>query len=113
MYIQYAGFEVSASSRVYNFEVIDTAATRQFAVQVPSEAFRPASLMLQDGPGICFARLEHELQRETQELPAQAHLTIAVQDILEYREQHYPHKQDGKKREKSSALPAVQPRNRW
>lgn len=113
MYIKYAGFKVSASFRVYNFDVIDTGATRQFAVQVPSEAFRPASLMLQDGPGICFARLEHELKSETQELPTQEHLTIVEQDIREYRERHYPRKPDGKKRENSSPSAAVQPRNRW
>ncbi len=113
MYIQYAGFDVKASSRVYSFDVIEPGATRRFTVQILSEAFRPACLNLQDGPGICFARLEHELQRETQDLPTQEHLTIVEQDIREYREQHYPHKQDGKKRENSSESPAVQPRNRW
>jgi hypothetical protein len=113
MNIQYAGFEVSASSRVYSFNVIDTGTTRRFTVQVPSEAFRPASLLLQDGPGICFARLEHELQRETQRLPTLGHLTIGEQDIREYREQHYPHKLDGKRRENSSAPPALEPKNRW
>lgn len=113
MYIRYAGFKVGASFRVYNFDVIDTGATRQFAVQVPSEAFRPASLLLQDGPGICFARLEHELQRETQDLPTQEHLTIVEEDIREYREQHYPHKQDGKKRDNSGAPPAIGSINRW
>ncbi len=112
MYIQYAGFDVGAGSRVYNFDVVDAGSSRHFTVQVQSEAFRPAALMLQDGPGICFARLEHELHGETQALPAQAHLTIGEQDIREYRDRHYPHKPAGKNGENSHASPAVEPKNR-
>ncbi|MBZ5562020.1 MAG: hypothetical protein LAP13_06330 [Acidobacteriia bacterium] len=114
MYIQYAGFNnVGASSRVYNFDVIETGATRQFTVQVQSEAFRPASLMLQDGPGICFARLEQELQGETEESRAEAHLMIGERDIREYLQKHYPHKPAWKKKENSSASPAIEPKSRW
>ena len=113
MYIQYAGFDVVANSRVYNFDVVEPGAEREFTVQVHSDAFRPASLKLQDGPGICFARLEHELQGETTELRAQAHLTIGERDIREYLEKQYPHKPAWKKRENSSASPAPEPKNRW
>jgi len=56
MYIQYVGFNLAASSRIYNFDVIDTKETREFTVKVQSTAFRPAGLKLQDGPAICFAR---------------------------------------------------------
>ena len=90
MYIQYVGFNLAASSRIYNFDVIDTKETREFTVKVQSTAFRPAALKLQDGPAICFARLERELQGETQEAPAEAHLSIVQQDIQEYLERHYP-----------------------
>jgi hypothetical protein len=58
MYIQYVGFNVAASSRVYNFDVIDTDEAREFTVEVQSGAFRPAALKLQDGPGICLSALE-------------------------------------------------------
>ncbi len=92
MYIQYIGFNVASSSRTYNFDVIDIAETREFTVKVQSEAFRPARLKLQDGPGICFARLKQELQEETQEARAEAHLSIGEQDIQEYLERHYPRK---------------------
>jgi len=90
MYIQYVGFNVAASSRKYNFDVIDTEEAREFTVKVQSEAFRPAALKLQDGPGICFARLKQELQGETQESRAEAHLSIGERDIQEYLEQHSP-----------------------
>jgi hypothetical protein len=100
MYIQYVGFNVAASSRVYNFDVIDTNETREFTVEVQSDAFRPARLRLQDGPGICFARLKQDLQGETPEARAAAHLSINIreQDIQEYLERHYPRKPSSSRR---------------
>ena len=92
MYIQYVGFKAAASSRTYNFDVIDPKEAREFTVQVQSEAFRPARLKLQDGPGICFERLEQELERETQKSRAKAHLSIRKRDIQEYLEGRCPRK---------------------
>ena len=90
MYIQYVGFNIAGSSRIYNFDVIDTKETREFTVKVQSEVFRPAGLKIQDAPDICFARLKQELQAETQEAHADAHLSIGDRDIQKYLEQHYP-----------------------
>lgn len=92
MYIQYVGFNVAASSRMYSFDVIDTEGARKFTVKIQSEAFRPAALKLQDGPGVCFARLKHELENETLEARVSAYLSIGEQDIQEYVERHYPRK---------------------
>ncbi len=94
MYIQYVGFNHATGSRIYNFDVIDTVEAREFTVEVQSGAFRPAALKLQDGPGICFARLKQELQGETPEARAAAHSSINIreQDIQEYLERHYPPK---------------------
>ncbi len=97
MYIQYIGFNVAGSSRIYNFDVLEPKEAREFTVQVRSEAFRPAGLKLQDGPGICFTRLKQELQGETQEARAEAHLSIGARDIQEYLEQHDPRKPLAKK----------------
>ena len=98
MYIQYLGFNVAASSRIYNFDVIDKAEeAREFTVKVESETFRSAHLKFQDGPGICFERLEQELERETRESRAAAHLRIGKRDIREYFEGHYPRKPLAKK----------------
>jgi hypothetical protein len=91
MYIQYIGFNVAASSRIYNFDVIDRAEeAREFTVTVQSEAFRSAHLKFQDGPDLCFERLEQELERETRELRAAAHLSIGKRDIEDYFEGHDP-----------------------
>ena len=97
MYIQYAGFNLAASSRIYNFAVTDTKETREFTVKVQSTAFRPAALKLQDGPAICFARLQQELQGETQEARAEAHLSIVERDIQEYLERKNPPNPNPKK----------------
>ncbi len=99
MYIQYVGFNLAASSRIYNFDVLDTREeAREFTVKVQSKAFRPARLKAQDGPGICFERLEQELEGETQESRAEAHLSIGERDIQEYLEGCYPRKPLAKKR---------------
>ena len=92
MYIQYVGFNVAASGRIYNFDVIDTKEAREFTVKVQAEAFRPAGLKLQDGPNICFARLKQELQGETQESRARSDLSIGEPDIQDYLNRHYPGK---------------------
>src|SRR5438132_9476332 len=74
--------------------------TRSMAIQ--SAAFRPGSLKLHDGPGICYARLKLELDGETQESRAEAHLSLGKRDIQEYSEQHYPRKPQYTKHHRSA-----------
>lgn len=90
MYIQYVGFDVAVSSRVYKFHVIDTHEVREFTVNVQSEAFCAARLKLQDGPAISFARLQQELEGETPESRVENRLSIEEHDIREYWERHHP-----------------------
>ena len=93
LYIQYVGFNNAGRSRTYAFHVIDSPIeTREFTVKVQAEAFGADSLKLQDGPGICFERLQRELEMETQESRAEALLHIGEMDIQEYRTRHYPRK---------------------
>lgn len=91
MYIQFTGFNVATNSRIYSFQVRDPAREqRVFTVSIQSDTNHWASLKLQDGPGICFERLELELSRETPEAPAELNLQISEQDIREYMKRHYP-----------------------
>jgi hypothetical protein len=100
MYIQYVGFEIGSNTRVYGFHVINAPeAARDFTVTVQSHAFRPGGLKLQDGPGICFARLDQELQRHAQESPAGCDLIIGEGDIKDYLGKHDAPKSHGKKEE--------------
>ena len=98
MYIQYVGFETAASSRIYAFLVKNAPqATRDFTVTVQAEAFRPDGLKLQDGPGICFARLDQELRGEAEDSRVEAHLMIGERDIKDYLWRNHPRKEHGKK----------------
>jgi len=91
MYIQYAGFKVAENSRIYTFQVLDAAKVqREFTVRIPSDTNHWANLKLQDGPGICFERLEKELAGETAAAGALTVLSITEQDIQEYMKRHYP-----------------------
>jgi hypothetical protein len=106
MYIRYVGFNIANNSRIYNFDVIDPKEAREFTVAVRSEAFRPASLKLQDGPNICYGRLKQEMLRETQGSPAEAHLSITEHDIQEYLEQHPSRQAPGKWKPRTGNGPA-------
>jgi len=91
--IQFEGVDVSVTSRTYNFLVIDAPGqSRHFRVQVPAELFRATALQFQDGPPITFERLQQEIDGETSESHARAHLSIAEPDIHEYLKRHYPAK---------------------
>jgi len=93
MYIQYVGFDTAPSFRLYTFHVINPPSDpREFTVKVQSEAFGPNRLSLQDGPGICYARLGQELQGQTPESPADRCLIIGERDITDYLEHHHPKK---------------------
>ena len=114
MYIQYVGFDSAASSRIYAFHVIDAPhEARDFTVNVQFEAFRPDCLKLQDGPGICFARLAKELGGETLESRTEARLSIGEPDIREYLERHYPRKPQAKKKEDSFLSSVGGPKHLW
>ena len=92
--IQFEACVVSTTSRTYNFRVIDSPGqARQFSVRIASELFCSTLLKFQDGPPISFERLKQEIATETQELHAEAQLSIAETDIHAYRERHYPRKE--------------------
>ena len=91
--IQLVGFTVSTTSRTYNFLVIDASGeSRRFAVRVSLESFRATPLKFQDGPLITRERLKQELDRETQELHAEANLNVGEPEIVDYLKKHYPPK---------------------
>jgi hypothetical protein len=91
MYIQYTGFKVAINSRTYNFHVLDAAREpREFTVRIHSDTNLWAALKVQDGPGICFERLEQELGRETAAACAELNLHIREDDIREFLARHSP-----------------------
>lgn len=110
MYIQYVGVDSSAASRIYTFHVINPPQEpREFTVKVQSEEFSVGRLKFQDGPGISSARLQRELNGETQESRAGASLYIEEQDVREYRAQHYPRPKSAGTADKAPWIPHESP----
>ena len=106
MYIQYVGFNGTAASRVYGFDVIDVAREpREFTVEIHAEAFGPSRLRFQDGPDICFARLKQRLLEETPDVRAEGHLNISDEDVRMYLETHRSVKLPGRGRGERAAEP--------
>jgi len=51
VFIQLAGYDIEADSRIYNFDVMDPPReTHEFTVEIESKTSRWGSLKLQDGP---------------------------------------------------------------
>jgi len=114
MYIQYVGFDSSDGFRVYAFHVIDaTEEARDFTVRVQSAAFRPGGLKFQDGPDICFARLEQELQKRMPVVGAEAHLSIGEPEVQEYVKHHDPQRLKRKKTEERDMQATDDPKDMW
>ena len=114
MYIQYVGFDASPSSRVYTFHVIDVPyEARDFTVQIHSKAFRPDRLSLQDGPGICYARLVQELRGRTSESPADSFMSVGERDIDDYIEQHRSKGPKAKRNKEEGVTPPVVDSDNW
>ena len=96
MYIQYVGFSAGHDSRIYNFDVIDAKESRHFTLEVQLEAFQRLLLTFQDGPEICYACLKKELQDETPDARARAHLNVDQHDVETYLATHRSAKSLGK-----------------
>ena len=93
MQILYVGFDVAPTSRTYSFRVTDGAKeVRKFTVKVPLSSFRGTQLKFQDGPEMCHGRLKRELEAETLESPANAHLNVEEWDAENFLRFRYPRK---------------------
>lgn len=93
MFIQFAGYDIKANSRIYNFDVMDPPQeAREFTVEIESKTSRWGSLKLQDGPSICFERLRRELEGQTPKVAAESHLRIGEQEVQEYLARQHPQK---------------------
>ena len=93
IHIQYVGFHPTASVREYTFCVlpssIETGARREFTLTIANEAFLSHRARYQDGPDICFSKLQSELGGEPQR-PLTMRFGVSDQDLENYREAHSP-----------------------
>jgi len=88
---QYLGFSVNEKTREYRLLVSRLGEeTCQFTVAIPNKAFLTNRVRYQDGPEICFLKLQRAIEaRGGESLPA-AHMTVTDAELEEYKTAHTP-----------------------
>jgi hypothetical protein len=89
-HVEYVGFKAREAAREYTLRVKQAGGSDDFTLSIPNEAFISRRVRYQDGPDICFLRLQRELAALGGALPASTHLAITDEEIEEYRVAHAP-----------------------
>lgn len=85
---EYVGFAVNEKARVYTLRVRRPGhETLDFTLAIENQAFLSKRVRYQDGPEICFYRLERELVANGDSL-TESHFEITDAELDEYREAH-------------------------
>ncbi len=89
-HVEYRGFATKGDSREYTLRLKNTAGEfRDFTLAIASEAFVAHRVRYQDGPDICFLKLQRELLAHGEALPP-VYLEVTDADLAEYRTAHAP-----------------------
>ena len=85
---EYVGFTVNKNSRVYTLRVTQVdGGSRSYAVSIANRAFIKHRIGYQDGPAICFLKLENELRSKGDEKTA-SKMQVTDGEIIEFRDSH-------------------------
>ncbi len=88
-HVEYLGFTTKGDAREYTLRLKPTVGeAREFVLAIASEAFVARRVRYQDGPDICFLKLQRELA--TSEGLPPAYLCITDAELEEYRVAHAP-----------------------
>jgi hypothetical protein len=89
-HVEYVGFRARETTREYTLRVKQAAgAIDDFTLAIANEAFITHRVRYQDGPDICFLKLQRELAALDGALPA-SYLNITDAELEEYRAAHAP-----------------------
>jgi hypothetical protein len=88
-YVEYLGFTAASKSRDYRLRVRQGLDSEDFTVAVPNEAFLAHRVRYQDGPEICFLKLQRAVASGEGVLPKRA-LSVTDAELDEYRLSHTP-----------------------
>ncbi len=88
-HVEYLGFGTTAAAREYRLRVRQGTEAHDFTLTIANDAFLRHRLRYQDGPGICFVKLQKELAGCADGLPA-AILRVTDAELEEYRSAHAP-----------------------
>jgi hypothetical protein len=88
--VEYVGFKSEGATRAYQLRVRHPGGTcSDFTLAIANDAFLKHRLRYQDGPEICFLKLQRELTASPDRMPAD-HLVITDSDLEDYRTAHTP-----------------------
>jgi hypothetical protein len=88
--VEYVGFSSVGTSRVYTLRIRQVDGTCQdFTVSIPINAFLTHHLRFQDGPEICFLKLQRALKEAGGALP-ETRQAVTEQELADYKVAHQP-----------------------
>lgn len=87
--VEYVGFTATALAREYRLRVRQGTEAHEFRVAVPHEAFLKHRLRYQDGPEVCFIKLQRALAEGEGALP-ERELSVTEAELEAYRVAHAP-----------------------
>jgi hypothetical protein len=91
VHVEYVGFTAQAKTRAYTLRIRQGLhEPHDVTLTIPNEAFLTRRVRYQDGPEICFLKLQRELAACVEGLPGNLQVTDA--DLAEYKAAHTPAK---------------------
>ena len=83
--VRYLGFRTTAEGREYSLRATDELRARMFVMLIPHRDFASREARFQDGPDLCFAKLQRDLAAEPDLLPGPL-LVVTARELVAYRE---------------------------
>jgi hypothetical protein len=88
--VEYVGFAVKDETREYTLRVRrPTGDSSDFTLAISNEAFLKGRVRYQDGPDLCFLKLQRELLAHEGGLPP-SYLSVSDAELEAYRTAHTP-----------------------
>jgi hypothetical protein len=82
--VQYVEVRTTELGREYTLLALGGAEPRLFVLLIPGEAFTSRAVRFQDGPDLCFRRLQRELTADPDLLP-DGGMVLTAEEIGDYR----------------------------
>lgn len=108
--VEYVGFRNTLNRREYLLRAHSGPETRDFTVGIALAAFAAGRVRLQDGPEICYLKLQREIAAAV-EGPAEGDYTVSDQELAGYRESHTPARRPSPSAAATAASRPPQPAN--
>ena len=83
--VRYIGCRTTASGREYTLSATAGIETRWFVLLIPGKEFDERTVRFQDGPDLCFRRLQRELLADPDLLPGSG-FVLTTNELLDYRQ---------------------------